>query len=153
MIPFAVTPLPPETAEAARTNERDAYGSALRIQTEGTENAPCRVCLSRASEGDAMILFSHSPFDVQNPYKEVGPVFVHADACTPYADRNTLPPQIRQPIVLRAYNAAQEIHRAAVVVVGDADEQLQSLLADAAVAYVQARSITNGCYLYRIDRA
>jgi hypothetical protein len=153
MIPFAVSPLAPEIADVARTNAHDAHGNALRVETEGTENAPCRVCLTRASEGDAMILFSHSPFEKQNPYKEVGPVFIHAEACAPYADRGALPPRIRQPVVLRAYNADQEIHRAAVVVAGDADEQLQSLLADPAVAYVQARSITNGCYLYRIDRA
>jgi hypothetical protein len=152
MIAFAVTPLANEIANAARTQTRDAYGNALFIRTEDTANAPCRVCLTRVAEGTGMILFSHSPFDTQNPYKEVGPVFVHAETCAPYATPHQLPPQIRQPVVLRAYTHAQEIHRAAVVVAGDADEQLQSLLADPEVAYIQARSITNGCYLYRIDR-
>ena len=153
MIPFVVVPLPTGIADAARRDREDGYGNLLAVQTEDTANAPCRICLTRVAEGTPMILFSHSPFQKQNPYKEVGPIFVHADACEPYAMRDALPPQIRQPVVLRAYDAEQRIHRAAVVVTADADEQLQSLLADPDVAYVQARSIANGCYLYRIDRA
>jgi hypothetical protein len=153
VIAFTITPLSGEIANAARTQTHDAYGNLLVVRTEDTENAPCRVCLTRVAEGTGMILFSHSPFDRQNPYKEVGPIFVHAETCAPYATSHRLPPQIRQPVVLRGYTRDQEIHRAAVVVAGNADEQLQSLLADPEVAYVQARSITNGCYLYRIDRA
>ncbi len=153
MTSFTVTPLPSQIAERARTTSHDEFGNHLfaRVQTE--DGAPCRHCLRRARAGEAVVLFSYSPFAIANPYKEVGPIFVHAGDCERYADEAALPEQMRDNIVLRGYDAGQEIARAEVITDGDAEAKLASLLEDPQIAFVHARSLTSGCYFYRIDRS
>jgi hypothetical protein len=153
MIAFRISPLDSKDAERARSAERDDYGNALFAREQVESGAPCRHCLRRAKAGERLILFAHSPFDQLNPYKEVGAIFVHADGCERYAALDRLPDELRNPVVLRGYTASQEISRAAVVVDGDAEARLETLLADPQIAFVQARSLTNGCYYFRVDRA
>ena len=151
---FVITPLPTEIADEMRAATRDAYGNDLAPEIQQQAGAPCRHCLRRAVPGESMLLFSYSPFTQRNPYNEVGPVFVHADGCKRYAQTHRIPDDFaNRPIVLRAYDAAQQIAVATVVVDGGIERHLGELLADPNVAFVQARSITNGCYLFRIDRS
>jgi hypothetical protein len=152
MISFRVTAIPTEVAERARSSDRDDYDNALFPREQSEDGAPCRHCLRRARKGERLVLFSHSPFEQRNPYNEVGPVFVHADGCPQYATLDALPPEQRNPLVLRGYDAGQEIVRTAIVVDDDTEARVDSLLRDPQVAFVHARSLTSGCYFYRVDR-
>lgn len=150
---FVVTPLASDVAEAALRAGRDEYGNALAPELQTTAGNPCRHCLRRAKAGESLVLFSYSPFDVRNPYKEVGPVFVHADGCERYAATDRLPEDfLNRPIVLRGYDNEQRIARVSVVVDNATEARVEELLADPSIAYVHARSFTHGCYLFRIDR-
>jgi hypothetical protein len=148
-----VIPLPTELATSARTSERDDYGNVLTEELQTSFGNPCRHCLRRANPGERLILFSHSPFDRENPYKEVGPVFVHANECERYERRDTLPEDFSGPIVLRGYDHEQCIARVNVVVDGQTKRRAEELLADPSIDFVHARSLTHGCYLFRIERA
>jgi len=148
-----VIAIPSELAAAARSNPSDAHGNALVAEVQSEAGNPCRHCLRRARAGERLTLFSHSPFERQNPYKEHGPIFVHSDGCERYASLHELPPDfLDRPIVLRAYDNQQRIARVAVVVDGATRSRAEQLLSDPDVAFLHARSFTHGCYLFRIDR-
>lgn len=151
---FIVTSLETGVAEEMRTSPQDAYGNTLQAEIQTASGNPCRHCLRRAGEGERLVLFSYSPFDQRNPYKEVGPVFVHADGCPRYAQTDRLPEDfLNRPIVLRGYDAGQRIASVSVVVDGTTQSRVEELLADPDIAFVHARSFTHGCFLFRIDRA
>jgi hypothetical protein len=151
---YVITPLPTSVAEEARSASHDAYGNRLHPEVQTSAGAPCRHCLRRANTGETMLLFAYSPFEKRNPYKEVGPIFVHANGCERYTETGRIPDDfLNRPIVLRAYDASQSIATSTVVVDGKTERHLEELLADPKVEHVQARSITHGCYLFRIDRS
>jgi hypothetical protein len=150
---FIVSPLETAVADEIRNASTDAYGNALQPETQTTYGNPCRHCLRRANPGERLVLFSYSPFDAPNPYKEVGPIFVHADGCSRYAQTDRVPEDfLNRPIVLRGYDAHQRIANVAVVVDGTTERRVEELLADPDVAFVHARSFTHGCFLFRVDR-
>ncbi|HKE38146.1 MAG TPA: DUF1203 domain-containing protein [Candidatus Baltobacteraceae bacterium] len=150
---FIVTSLDTAVADEMRTASLDPYGNDLHAETQTKPGNPCRHCLRRAKEGERLVLFSYSPFDARNPYKEVGPVFVHADGCPRYAKNDRLPEDFsNRPIVLRGYDAEQRIAEVSVVVDGSTERRVEELLADPGIEFVHARSFTHGCYLFRVDR-
>jgi|SRR5579862_1442510 len=151
---FVVTALASEVARDARSASRDEHGNVLSAEIQHAGGNPCRHCLRRADAGERLVLFSYSPFAVRNPYKEVGPVFVHADGCERYGDVGRLPADfLNRPLVLRGYDAEQRIVAVAVVADGRTEQRVEELLGEPEVAFVHARSFTHGCYLFRIDRA
>ena len=151
---FIVTPLPSEVARGARSAPQDDYGNVLSAEVQETAGNPCRHCLRRADIGERLVLFSYSPFEMRNPYKEVGPVFVHADGCERYGDVGRVPADfLNRPLALRGYDAEQRIVAVAVVADGRTERRVEELLGEPEVAFVHARSFTHGCYLFRIDRA
>jgi len=150
---FFVTPLETALAEEMRAASHDAYGNELNAETQTAAGNPCRHCLRRAKEGERLVLFSYSPFHTRNPYKEVGPVFVHAGGCPRYAHAERIPEDfLNRPIVLRGYDAGQRIAQVAVVVDGATERRVEELLNDPEIAFVHARSFTHGCFLFRVDR-
>ena len=151
---FIVTSLETAVADEMRNAPRDAHGNALHAEMQTAPGNPCRHCLRRAKPGERLVLFSYSPFDVRNPYNEVGPVFVHADGCPRYTQTDRLPEDfLNRPIVLRGYDDQQRIADVAVVVDGATQRRVEELLADPKIAFVHARSFTHGCFLFRVDRA
>jgi hypothetical protein len=149
-----IVALPTPLAATMQERGTDAYGNALHPERQDAYGNPCRHCLRRARPGESLVLFSYSPFERQNPYKETGPVFVHAHRCERYARTNEFPEDFAGgPIVLRAYDREQRIARVAVVVDDGAPQRAEELLGDPSIAYVHARSYTHGCFLFGIERA
>src|SRR5579864_3596594 len=97
-------PIPPHIADHARATMTDHFGHRLSI-TKTT--APCRVCLRISRTPEEFILLSYQPLPDTGPYAEIGPIFIHANQCEPYADCRALPPGFAsRPLVLRSYDAA-----------------------------------------------
>ena len=148
-----ITPLSAATAARIRAQMRDDYGNDLAVQ-DG-EGAPCRVCLRYGKSGERVILFSYRPFDAPCLYQEVGPVFVHAHACRPYEAESGFPADYaNRPMILRPYDSDDNIQDSQVIAsAGEAATVAAKLLENPHVAYVHARSLTRGCYMFRIGRA
>ena len=148
-----VTPISEATAARVRAQMRDDYGNDLAAQ-DG-EGAPCRVCLRYSKPGERVILFSYRPFEAPSLYQEVGPVFVHADGCQPHAAESGFPSDfVERPVILRPYDARHHIQDSQVFAQpGEAQAVAERMLENPDVAYVHARSLSRGCYLFRIDRA
>ena len=64
-----------------------------------------------------------SPFTAPRPYRNVGPIFIHANACKPYAHESVVPLQLRLRLLsLRSYDGAEQMVAADVVEGRDIEE-------------------------------
>lgn len=147
--------MPTDRAEAIRLDPNDGFGNTARLVVDREGGSPCRHCLLRTVPGDRVLLYSYRPFSTATPYQEVGPIFVHADACARYDETAGVPRDFEtRPVILRAYDQSGDIHGSqAYAQPGDAERVARTLLADETVAFVHARSYARGCYLFRIERA
>ena len=146
--------MPTHEAEAIRTRHDDGYGNVARLVVDEVGGSPCRHCLRRTTPGERVLLYSYRPFGHASPYQEVGPIFVHADACERYDETAGVPSEFDdRTIIMRAYDAKDDIYDSQRYVhAGDAQAAASAMFADPAVAYIHVRSYTRGCYSFRIDR-
>lgn len=153
---FIVRSISHVTAAAARLRHIDGDPAVLRRIVDAPLGYPCRSCLRDGEVGEAMLLFSHSPFDGGTPYAETGPIFVHERQCTPAAlGVGELPEvtRVRKQVVVRAYDHAGAIHDAALSDTADLAGVIAQFFADADVALAHVRSVTYGCFTYAVERA
>jgi Protein of unknown function (DUF1203) len=141
-------------ADAIRAGATDANGqiAIARIAT-GSAN-PCRHCLGLIDEGEPMLVFAYRPFGRLQPYAEVGPVFLHKEACTRY-EGDRLPAWFAylQPAIIRGYGHDDWIRyeTASVVPGNELAAVSEEILSGPEVAYVHIRSKYN-CFQCRVDR-
>ena len=133
-----------EAALAARLSRRIVAGAQGRY--------PCRVSLRDADPGEELVLTNFTNHAVDTPYRNSFAIFVRRDAtAAEYVDE--LPPVLRhRPIALRAYDARGDLCRSALAVADDVDPALRALLADGAVACIDAHNAGHGCFAARIER-
>jgi hypothetical protein len=155
-----IAPLSPSFLETVRREGVDALGQPVeRLVAEGGE--PCRDVLRRARPGEELLLVSHSPFTVNGPYREFGPIFVLAQASdeTPVLDELPIEARedgtdayLRSQFVLRAYSREERIVDAEMVGPESAESTLARFFASPETAFVHARFPVYGCFACRIER-
>jgi hypothetical protein len=152
-IAFQVHALPTVDLERVRTRGTDASGTPVeRLAAGGGE--PSRCCLRDAAPGERLILFGYAPEIPVSPYREVGPVFAHAERCDGPTERESYPADWRgRPQVLRAYDARGWIHGSTHVHDGsDPESHIEAMLADPDVEQIHSRNVAYGCYMFRVTR-
>ncbi len=85
MASFIVYPVAREITHQARTTRRSPqYGHPVHEElAQGT--GPCRECLRAFTVGaERRLLLTYSPFTGSSVLPQPGPIFIHADACTPH---------------------------------------------------------------------
>jgi Protein of unknown function (DUF1203) len=152
MSDLSVIPIDPSRLEAIRDAGKDEHGNPFAgYSAAGWE--PLRYCLRVARDGERIALISYSPLTQPSPWAEVGPVYVHADACEGYAS-GELPPELRTgPRILRSYHADGSLDYDDIVYVPkgeDIEPALRDLLARAAVAAVHVRASLTQCFTYEV---
>ena len=149
---FRIVPLATEVAEAARDAAvSDALDHTV-VVADSPEGYPCRHCLRFAKPGERVILFPYASIPAGRPYSEIGPIFVHEQACQRYSKTDEFPPDLRRGRVLRAYNSNYDMIDAEVVNGSEPEAVIEKLLEKPETAFVDARSVTRGCYTFRIQR-
>lgn len=148
-----IIPLATEVVERWRQRRVDDEGNRLEpIVADKPAAFPCRHCLRDAEPGEEMLLASHSPFAQAGPYKERGPVFVHARACERFAGAE-VPLQLRRRLLaVRGYDRAQALVDGVVVDGAELEAALASLFARAEVDWVHVRFARPGCFACRVER-
>lgn len=151
---FTVRGIDTDWVAAIRKGAPDANGQvALRRSAQGTAN-PCRHCLRLIKPGELMLVLAHRPFASAQPYAEVGPIFLHAEACLRY-DAPTLPGWFGylNPVLVRGYDHDDWIRYDTAEVIDGAGlaAACGRILAVPGVAYVHIRSKFN-CFQCRVDR-
>jgi len=149
---FRIAPLPTEVAEEARrVAELGAEDHAV-ITVDSVTGYPCRHCLRWAQPGERVILFPYTSIPPGHPYSETGPIFVHAEQCERYSATGEYPPDFRDGRVFRAYDANYNMIDAEVVNGDDPEAVIEKLLQNPKTEFVDARSVTRGCFTFRILR-
>jgi len=153
---FRIVAMPSETAARFRNGGLDANGQPPERHISDGDGVPCRHCLTDVAKGEPFLILAYRPFPGPQPYAEIGPIFLHADACGRYADVR-VPAMLlaREQILIRGYGADDRI------IYGTGKVIPTVALADAAadlfrrteVAYAHLRSASNNCFQCRLERS
>jgi len=152
---YTVHAIPSDELAQVRSRGRDVAGNApTPFDATGS---PLRCCLRPATPEDEVVLISHAPLREQSPWREIGPVFVHAGPCPGYSEGSGLPSELRTgPRVLRGYHADGSLNYDAIRTVGageDIGSALDELLAVPGLREVHVRSATAQCFTYLVRPA
>ena len=150
---FRIIPVSSEIADAARRAVKAGAVDHALITVDSPESSPCRHCLRWAQPGERVILFPYTAIPSGHPYSETGPIFVHANDCQRYSSTNEYPADFRDGRVLRAYDSNHNIIDAQVANGSEPEVVIESLFQNADTAFVDARSISRGCFTFRVERA
>jgi len=150
---FRIIPLSSEIADAARRAVKAGAVDHALITVDSPESSPCRHCLRWAQPGERVILFPYTAIPSGHPYSETGPIFVHANDCQRYSSTNEYPADFRDGRVLRAYDSNHNIIDAQVANGSEPEVVIESLFQNADTAFVDVRSVTRGCFTFRVQRA
>jgi hypothetical protein len=150
---FRVVPLPTEIADRARRAAEAGVADHAVVTADSPTGYPCRHCLRFAKPGERLILFPYSAIPDGHPYSETGPIFVHAEPCERYRATHEYPDDLRGGRAFRAYNTRYDMIDAEVADGSEPEAIVEKLLQNPETAFVDARSVTRGCYTFRIQRA
>lgn len=107
-----------------------------------------RCCLTDSEPGQRVALIAWSPFRWDGPYRETGPVVVHADGCARPLGLAELPSEIDgRAMDLRPYSHDRRIayHHVCRVSEGSSvTDHVRAILEHDDVAFVHGRNITGG---------
>jgi len=149
---FGIVPLATEVAATARRAAASGAPDHAMVVADSPGGFPCRHCLRYAQSGERMILFPYAAIPAGHPYSESGPIFVHAEPCERYRATDEYPADFRKGRVMRAYNSNYDMIDAEVVNGSAPEAIIEKLLQKPEIAFVDARSVTHGCYTFRIQR-
>jgi hypothetical protein len=150
---FHIVPLPTEIAGAARRLVNAGAADHTFITVDSPGSSPCRHCLRWAQPGQRVILFPYAAIPSGHPYSETGPIFVHANECQRYSATSEYPADFRSGRVFRAYDAKYNIIDAQVMNASEPEVVIESLFQNPDTAFVDVRSVTHGCFTFRVQRA
>jgi hypothetical protein len=150
---FRIIPLPTEVAERARQAALAGAADHAIVIADSPTGYPCRHCLCFAKAGERLILFPYAAIPRGYPYSETGPIFVHAEPCERYSATREYPGKLRTGRAFRAYNASYNMIDAEVANGSEPEAIVEKLLRNPETAFVDARSVTRGCYTFRVERA
>jgi Protein of unknown function (DUF1203) len=150
---FRIIPLATEIADSARCAVNAGATDHAVITVDSAGSSPCRHCLRWAQPGERVILFPYAAIPSGHPYSETGPIFVHANQCQRYGATNEYPEDFRNGRVFRAYDSNYNIIDAQVRNGSEPEAVIASMFQNPDTAFVDVRSITHGCFTFRVQRA
>ena len=149
--------LPTETVAHYRAGGADANGQVPERHIASGGGNPCRHCMDMIADGDEMLILAHRPFPEAQPYAEIGPILLHADACERWEkDSAEIPPFLESPgYIVRGYSADNRIvyGTGRVIATPDIPERADTILDRDDIAFVHVRSAANNCFHCRIESA
>jgi len=149
---FKIHAIPPDVLERIRATRLDASGNPVEAVTaDGHE--PLRCCLRNARPGESLLLFGYEPPIGKSPYREIGAVFAHAEACGARQTSAEYPSDWRKkPQVLRAYDGRGWIRDAVVHQGTNAEAEIARLLQDPEAVQLHSRNVAYGCFMFVVTR-
>jgi hypothetical protein len=127
---------------------------ARRYVVDEKPGFPDRIEVRDLEPGETAILvnYTHQPADT--PYRASHAVFVREGAEARYDAVDSIPEVMRlRPLSLRAFDGEHMLADAELVDGAVVEGAIERLLANPAVAYIQAHYARPGCYAARIERA
>lgn len=156
MTPLKFVALDTAAVAALQAGGPDANGQMPERCLSDGSGGQCRHCLEIIGAGEAMLVLAFRPFPSAQPYAEIGPVFLHADACPRFAGGPEMPAIFDHmpDLLIRGYGADDRIvyGTGQVVPVERLRQHAGDILRRDDVAYLHVRSARNNCYQCRIER-
>lgn len=151
---FRVTAIPAWDLDRIRRRGTDDFGNAVVATTIRDQGGtPLRCCLRDAAIGERVALIGWQPATTGGPYAEVGPVFIHADACGGYPDIDAYPSGFRhRRQIFRAYDADGRQVDNILVEGRNAEGAIADLFARPEVTHLHSRNVLPGCYMFTVAR-
>ncbi len=135
----------------------DHAGNTIETVTDHDGGWQLRCCLADSVPGDEIAFIAFSPFEWNGPFRETGPIVVHARGCAATWQTERLPEDFDQrPMTLRPYNREHRILYDLVEPVPAAvglDGRVRTLLQQPDVAEVYGRNPQGGCFAFVARRA
>ncbi|MEO6611171.1 MAG: DUF1203 domain-containing protein [Chitinophagaceae bacterium] len=155
---FRIIPLSQEYARSIREKMTDDFNHPV-IEQAANGKGPCRVSLQPFVPGkDRRLLFSHSPFSIDNAFNQPGPVFIDQREVEEYKDVYNFPPAIKAdkksfPITLIGYDREQMMQYTKLVGDDDIDDLISKIFdTQQEIEFLHARNAEAGCYICKIER-
>jgi hypothetical protein len=155
---FRIVPLSKEYTDSIRQSGTDHFGNKV-LEQVATGFGPCRLSLRPFEPGkDKRLLFSHSPFEINNAFDQRGPIFINKEDVEPYADLYNFPAEIKAdkknfPLTLIGYSREQQMVYTKLVGDKDVDELIVEIFERRSnIAYLHARNAEAGCFICKIER-
>lgn len=149
-----VEAIDPTRLDAVRKSGADGHGNKLSPFPAAGEGEPLRCCLRYAQPGEQITLISYAPFDQTSVWREVGPVYIHAERCEGHTRNGGLPEQLAcGPRVLRTYRGDRTMNYEHNTVVSDEVDLhpiIERLLGEPDVETVHVRTLAPQCFLYAV---
>lgn len=150
---FRISGLPAETFQhlfAMTDAELARHGAVRRVAEDG--GYPCRVSLTDATPGDAVILVNYEHQDADTPYRSRHAVYVR-EGERRFEATDDIPLQLRKRLLsVRAFDEAGMMVEADVVDGKELEPLIDRFFAKDAVAYLHLHFARPGCYAARVDR-
>lgn len=148
--------LDPDLVRSWQQGGPDANGQSPERQVSDGVGVPCRLTMKMIGKDEPYLVLAHRPFPGPQPYAEVGPIFVHAEAETPGGGTDELPEFLKSPrYIVRGYDERDRIvyGTGAIVATAEIPSAAERTFENQKVRYLHVRSATNNCYHCRIERA
>ena len=151
---MTVHAIDPARLDAVREVGADEFGNPFTPYDATGRGEPLRCCLRLARPEERIALISWAPFTLLSPWREVGPVYVHAERCSGPGEPGVPAGLSRGPLLLRTYRADGSMNYDHNTLVGaeDVEPMLEDLLAKEEVATVHVRTVLPQCFLYAVTR-
>ena len=148
---FTVHGLPPDVAEHVREYGLDpVWGHAARTEA-ATGFGPCRSCLRTFRVGEELrTLFTHDSYAGVAAYPQPGPVYIHTDACEPWAGDGFPPGLVTLKLTFEAVAEGPRVVALERTEGEGVDEAIARLLALPGVDFVNVRNTEAGCFVARV---
>ena len=155
---FKIIPLSKEYVNRIRTEMKDDFGHEV-IEQLATGYGPCRISLKPFRPRiDKRLLFSYSPFEIDNAFNQSGPIFINSKEVEEYVDVNRFPPEIKMdkvnfPLTLIGYSSDQQMIFSRLVGDDDVDELIEKIFEEKKeIEYLHARNAEPACFICKIER-
>ena len=155
---FKIVPLSKQYACSIRNTMLDEFNHEV-LEQIATGKGPCRVSLQPFVPGeDKRLLFTHSPFSIDNAFNQPGPIFINQQEVKAYDDIYNFPPAIKAdkksfPLSLIGYDKQQMMVYTKLVGDNDIDELITKIFNNhPAIDFLHARNAAACCYICKIER-
>ncbi|MEZ5833960.1 MAG: DUF1203 domain-containing protein [Dongiaceae bacterium] len=151
---FRLSGLPAEPFQhlfALSDAELAQHGAVRRVAAD--YGYPCRISLTDAQPGDAVILVNYEHLDADTPYRSRHAIYVRQGERR-YDALGEIPEQLRKRLLsVRAFDARGMMVEADVVDGKELEPMINRFFANDAVTYLHLHYARPGCYAARVDRA
>lgn len=147
---FTIEAIPNAIAEVVRVKRISPQYKGLKALASVADGyGPCRSCLRVFKQGvDRRIYFTYNAFDGLSKLPDPGPVFIHEDQCKRF--EGEFPQDILDlPVYLEAFRESGELVERERMDRDNVAAQIDSLLSDPDVQYVNLRNAEAGCFIAR----